>query len=104
VLPQRVDWNSSAIATPEVRQAWHSRSSVRPFTATTRNVAAFDLWLGVGSVDFAAPVTVTVNGSEVLRKVVAPDVAFLLERALEDDDRTMLYGAGLSIDVPPPAK
>ncbi len=74
------------------------------FTVTTRNVEGFDLWLGVGAVDFAAPVVVTVNGAEVFRKVVAKDVAFLLERALEDDDRTMLYGAGVSIDVPPAAK
>lgn len=74
------------------------------FTASTRNVAGFELWLGVGTVDFAAPVTVTVDGTEVFRKVVAPDLAFLLERAAEDDDRTMLYGASLRIELPTPAK
>ena len=74
------------------------------FAVTTRDVAGFDLWLGVGAVDFAAPVVVTVNGTEVFQKVVAPDLGFLLERAVEDDDRTMLYGAGLSIEVPPPAQ
>ncbi len=73
------------------------------FTVSTRNVAGFELWLGMGTLDFAAPVVVTVDGREAFRGVVAPDRAFLLERAAEDDDRTMLYGARLRLDVPPPA-
>jgi len=74
------------------------------FAVTTRNVSGFELWLGLGTLDFAAPVVVTVDGREAFRGIVAHDLAFLLERAVEDDDRTMLYGAGLSIEVPAPAQ
>jgi predicted esterase len=70
------------------------------FVATTGNVGAFELWLGVGSVDFAAPVVVEVNGVEAHRGPVVPDLAFLLERAAQDDDPTMLYGARLEVRVP----
>jgi predicted esterase len=70
------------------------------FEVTCGNVSAFELWLGVGTVDFEAPVVVSVNGVEAHRGRVAPDLAFLLERAAEDDDPTMLYGARLEVRVP----
>jgi poly(3-hydroxybutyrate) depolymerase len=70
------------------------------FAATASNVSAFELRLGVGTVDLSAPVVVTVNGAEAFRGVVAPDVAFLLEAAAEDDDRTMLYAARIPVKVP----
>jgi hypothetical protein len=35
---------------------------------------------------------------------VAPDLRFLLERAAEDDDATMLYVARLAVKVPAPEK
>jgi membrane-associated protease RseP (regulator of RpoE activity) len=72
------------------------------FAATTWNVASFELWLGAGTVDLAAPVTVTVNGREAWKGVVAPDLRFLLDRAAQDDDRSMLYVARLPVTVPPP--
>ena len=74
------------------------------FDVTCRGVDAFELWLGVGTVDLAAPVVVRVNGAEAFRGPVAEDLAFLLERAAADDDRTMLYAARLAVKVPPPPK
>ena len=72
------------------------------YDVTCRGVAAFELWVGVGTVDLAAPVVVRVNGVEAFRGVVAADLGFLLERAAADDDRTMLYAARLPVTVPAP--
>jgi len=69
------------------------------FDVTCRGVAAFELWVGVGAVDLAAPVVVRVNGIETFRGAVLEDLAFLLERAAADDDRTMLYAARLPVTV-----
>ena len=90
----------SAATTREPRGAIEVVQTGNRFAATCGNVGAFDLWLGVGTVDFAQPVVVEVNGAEVHRGPVTPDVAFLLERAAEDDDPTMLYGARLEVRVP----
>lgn len=70
------------------------------FEARTRGVARFTLLLSPDVVDFAAPVVVTVNGATVHEGVVAKDVATLLSWAARDNDRTMLYGAALSVTVP----
>lgn len=70
------------------------------FDATTRGVDGFELWLGVGAVDLSVPVAVRVNGVEAYRGVVREDLRFLLARAAEDDDRTMLYAARLAVKVP----
>ncbi len=70
------------------------------FEARTRGVAAFTLLLSPDVVDFAAPVVVTVNGRTVHDGPVARDVATLLTWAARDNDRTMLYGAALSVRVP----
>jgi poly(3-hydroxybutyrate) depolymerase len=74
------------------------------FAATTWNVSSFELWIGAGTVDLSAPVTVTVNGASAWTGKVTPDLRFLLERAAEDDDRTMLYVARLEVAVPKPAE
>lgn len=70
------------------------------FEARTRGVARFTLLLSPDAVDFAQPVVVTVNGREVHRAVVAKDARTLLTWAARDNDRTMLYGAALSVTVP----
>ncbi len=70
------------------------------YDVTCRGVTAFELWVGVGTVDLDAPVVVRVNGLEAFRGVVAADLGFLLERAAADDDRTMLYAARLPVTVP----
>jgi hypothetical protein len=43
---------------------------------------------------------VTVNGKPVHDAVVKKDVATLVKWAARDQDRTMLYGAELHINVP----
>ena len=70
------------------------------FEARTRGVARFTLLLSPDVVDFSKPVVVTVNGHPAHDGPVATDVATLLTWAARDDDRTMLYGAALSVAVP----
>lgn len=68
--------------------------------ARTRGVEAFTLLLSPRRFDFTAPIVVHVNGREVVRRTIAPDVATLLRWAALDNDRTMLFGAELPIEVP----
>ncbi|MEZ5290008.1 MAG: PDZ domain-containing protein [Vicinamibacterales bacterium] len=68
--------------------------------ARTRGVARFTLLLSPDVVDFAKPVLVTVNGRPVHDAVLTPSVQTLLTWAAKDNDRTMLYGAALSVAVP----
>lgn len=70
------------------------------FEARTRGVQRFTLLLSPDVVDFAAPVVVTVNGRPVHDAVVTKDVRTLMTWAARDNDRTMLYGAAIAIDVP----
>ncbi len=70
------------------------------FTAQARGVRAFTLLLSPDVIDFAKPVTVTVNGQELFRGPVKTDVAVLTRWAARDDDRTMLYGEQLHLAVP----
>jgi hypothetical protein len=68
--------------------------------ATTRGVRAFQLLLSHEAVDFARVVTVVVNGRDAFKGVVAKDPAVLLKWAARDNDRTRLYAAELTIEVP----
>ena len=52
------------------------------------------------SVGGGAQVVVTVNGRKVANARVAPSVGTLLKWSARDRDRTMLYGAELSVTVP----
>ncbi len=70
------------------------------FEVRTRGVALFTLLLSPDAVDFAAPIVVAVNGATVHDAVVMKDTGTLLTWAARDNDRTMLYGAALAIDVP----
>jgi predicted esterase len=70
------------------------------FVATSRGVRAFTLLLSPDAVDFAAPVSVTVNAATVFKGTVAKDVAVLLKWAARDADRTRLYGAELRVQIP----
>ncbi len=70
------------------------------FEATTRGVEQFTLLLSPDAIDFDRPVTVTVNGRTAFDGAVTEDVATLLEWAARDNDRTMLYGAEIRINVP----
>lgn len=70
------------------------------FEARTRGVTRFTVLLSPDVIDFAKPIVVTVNGRTAHDGVVAKDVATLLKWAARDNDRTMLYGAELTIAVP----
>ncbi len=55
----------------------------------TLGVLEFTLLLSPDVIDFARPVTVTVNGRERFHGVVKKDVATLQKWAARDNDRTM---------------
>ena len=70
------------------------------FDAKTRGVQQFTLLLSPDVVDFSKPVQVVVNGRIAFEGAVKKDVATLTKWAGRDNDRTMLYGAELTITVP----
>jgi poly(3-hydroxybutyrate) depolymerase len=70
------------------------------FEARSRGVQSFTLLLSPDVVDFAKPIRVTVNGRVVHEAVVRPDIQTLLTWASHDNDRTMFYGAALTVQVP----
>lgn len=67
------------------------------FVVRSRGVRQFTLLLSPDVVDFAAPVVVTVNGTERLRQLVTPSVATLVKWAAIDADRTRVYGAEVRV-------
>jgi len=70
------------------------------FDVRTRGVQTFTLLISPDVVDVGRPIHVTVNGKPVHDAVVKKDVATLVKWAARDQDRTMLYGAELHINVP----
>jgi poly(3-hydroxybutyrate) depolymerase len=68
-------------------------------TAMTRGVAAFTLLLSPDQFDFAKPVKVVANGRTVFDGKVEKQLRTLLKFAAIDNDRTMLFGAELHIDL-----
>ena len=67
--------------------------------ASTRGVRAFTLLLSPSKFDFRQPIRVTANGRTVFDGIVDPSSATLLKWAAHDNDRTMLFGAELAIDL-----
>ena len=70
------------------------------FDAQARGVQQFTLLLSPDVVDFSQPVRVMVNGRAAFEGRVTRNVATLMTWAARDNDRTMLYGAELTITVP----
>ena len=70
------------------------------FDAKSRGVAKFTLLLSPDVVDFSKPVVVKVNGKQAFSGSVKKDVGTLLRWSAKDNDRTMLYGAELKVEVP----
>jgi predicted esterase len=68
--------------------------------AVTRGVAAFTLLLSPDVFDFARPVRVVVDGGAAFEGLVQADVKTLIQWAARDNDRSMLYGAELTVSVP----
>jgi predicted esterase len=67
----------------------------------TRGVQSYRLLLSPEEFDLDAEIVVTTNGQESFRGVVPRSLATLLHWAARDMDRTMLFAAELSIEVPP---
>lgn len=72
-------------------------------TIRTEHVRQFTLLLSPEQFDFNRPVRVVTNGQVTFDDLVTPDLTTLLELAAADDDRTMLFGATLTIREPPAA-
>jgi hypothetical protein len=67
--------------------------------AATKDVTAFTLLLSPDVFDFSQPIKVIANGREVFNAHVERSVGTLLKWAARDNDRTMLYGAELNINL-----
>jgi dienelactone hydrolase len=70
------------------------------FAALARDVASFTLLLSPDAIDFSQPVIVSVNGKQVMSAKVQKDPVTLMRWAARDNDRTVLYGAEVKIQVP----
>ena len=68
-------------------------------TAATRGVVAFTLLLSPDQFDFAKPVTVVANGRTVFNGKAEKNLRTLLTYAAADNDRTMLFGAEIHVDL-----
>jgi len=68
-------------------------------TAATRGVTKFTLLLSPDQFDFGKPIVVVANGKTVFNGRVQKDRAVLMKWAALDNDRTMLFGAELHIDL-----
>jgi hypothetical protein len=69
-------------------------------SARARGVRELTLLISPDVFDFDQPIVVTVNGRGAFAGGVRKDPAVLLKWAARDNDRTMLYGAELKIQVP----
>jgi hypothetical protein len=67
--------------------------------ASTEGVRAFTLLLSPSIFDFRRPITVIANGRTVHEAIVEPSVATLLKWAARDNDRAMVFGAELKIEL-----
>jgi predicted esterase len=65
----------------------------------TEGVAKYTLLLSPDQFDFTQPIKVVTNGKVSFEQSVKPSVKTLLKWAVRDNDRTMLYGAEITIDV-----
>jgi predicted esterase len=65
----------------------------------TRGVRRFRLLLSPEEFDFSRVVRVITNGRESFSELVVPDVDTLLRWASKDNDRSMLFGAELALEV-----
>lgn len=70
------------------------------FVVTARGISQFTLLLNPEEVDFSQPILVNINGNTVLAQSVSENKETLLKWAREDLDRTMLFTAELTLQVP----
>ena len=65
----------------------------------TQGIRRYKLLLSPDEIDFAQPIQVVTNGEESWNGQLEPTVETLLAWAIRDNDRTMLCGAELDVDV-----
>jgi hypothetical protein len=82
------------------QSVWAVNKGGNAFDITAENAKKLKVYLHPKMVDFAKPVTITVNGKEVFKKEVKPDVKTMLELAREFDDRGRIFYAAVEVDVP----
>lgn len=70
------------------------------FSVTAEHSQRLSIYLHPKMVDFGKPITVEVNGKNVLQHVVAPDLATMLELVREFDDRGRIFWARVDVKVP----
>jgi hypothetical protein len=68
-------------------------------TATTRGVTAFTLLVSPNAFDFSKPVKVVADGRTVFDARVEKNLGTLMKWAARDNDRTMLFGAEIHVQV-----
>jgi hypothetical protein len=68
-------------------------------TAVTRGVGGFTLLISPDQFDFNKPIRVVANGKAVFDRKVQKDVGTLMKYAAADNDRTMLFGAEVHVDL-----
>jgi hypothetical protein len=62
-------------------------------------LGAFSIYVHPGMFRLDEEVVITVNGEEVYRQLVEPDLAFMLQNYLDNRDRQTLYVAKISIEL-----
>jgi predicted esterase len=67
--------------------------------ASTEGVSAFTLLLSPSVFNFRQPVRVVANSRTVFEGMVEPNVATMLKWAARDNDRTMVFGAEVRIEL-----
>ncbi len=88
-------------ATPTAHLSLSAEGNI--VTVTSRNVRRFKLLLSPRQFDLSKEIVVTVNGTERLRKRLAPDLTYLLQRYAHDAVAGRLFAASTVVDVPSPA-
>ena len=66
-------------------------------TAATRSVESFTLLLSPDVFDFSKPVKIVANGKTAFEGRVTKNLSTLMKWAARDNDRTMLFGAEVSV-------
>jgi hypothetical protein len=105
--PELIDYNEVVI-NGQYRQAFrrdslagHMEAAVTGNTITvrTKNITSYKLLLSPEQFDFSKPCTIVTNGILSFEGLLDKEVSVLLKWNSLDNDRTMLYGAEMNIQV-----
>lgn len=82
------------------QSVWAVNKGGNAFEITAENAKKLKIYLHPKMADFTKPVTITVNGKEVFKQTVKPDLKMMLELVREFDDRGRFFYASVDVDVP----